>query len=153
MPDVSWSTLALIGLGCLTLGGLVTGVVQHMDADRGVVGACGALAASVFSYLQSSVIRNNPVTRTWDNLGYLKDTFDSVFAAKPTQPTQPTQPRQPEEIDKLVRAEFDKWLEDYPKRHFDNEPTRVQKSLKLESLKAQYSELSRPQASSLYVKE
>ena len=98
MPDVSWSTLAVIGLGCLTLGGLVTGVVQHMDADRGVVGACGALAASVFSYLQSSVIRNNPVTRTWDNLGYLKDTFDSVFVAKPTQA---------EEIDKLVRAEFE----------------------------------------------
>ena len=147
MPDVSWSTLALIGLGCLTLGGLVTGVVQHMDADRGVVGACGALAASVFSYLQSSVIRNNPVTRTWDNLGYLKDTFDSVFAAKPTQPTQA------DEIDKLVRAEFNKWLEDYPNRHFDNEPTRVQKRLKLQSLKAQYSELSRPQASSLYVKE
>ena len=144
MPDVSWSTLALIGLGCLTLGGLVTGVVQHMDADRGVVGACGALAASVFSYLQSSVIRNNPVTRTWDNLGYLKDTFDSVFAAKPTQA---------DELDKLVKAEYYKWLADYHKEHYDNEPTKVQSDLKLQSLKEKYSGLSRPQASSLYVKE
>ena len=144
MPDVSWSTLALIGLGCLTLGGLVTGVVQHMDADRGVVGACGALAASVFSYLQSSVIRNNPVTRTWDNLGYLKDTFDSVFAAKPTQA---------DELDKLVKAEYYKWLADYHKEHYDNEPTKLQSDLKLQSLKEKYSGLSRPQASSLYVKE
>ena len=144
MPDVSWSTLALIGLGCLTLGGLVNGVVQHMDADRGVVGACGALAASVFSYLQSSVIRNNPVTRTWDNLGYLKDTFDSVFAAQPTQAA---------EIDKLVKAEYYKWLADYHKEHYDNEPTKLQSDLKLQSLKEKYSGLSRPQASSLYVKE
>ena len=88
-----------------------------------------------------------------DNLGYLKDTFDSVFAAKPTQPTQADEFDKFDKFDKLVRAEFNKWLEDYPKEHYDNEPTRVQKSLKLESLRVKYSGLSRPQASSLYVKE